>query len=792
MNLPFKKDIFCLSLFALFMWIPVAVFAQTGTISGSVRSTDGTALTGATLIIDKLKLGSTADKEGRFEIRNIPAGNHTLKISYTGYITQDRSIQVTEGQNPALEIVLEEDELLLEESVVTGTPNKYMSEYVSKSLRLQSKLVDIPQNIVVVDKSLIQDQNIFNVLDGISRNVSGVRRDIHWDNAYAVLNIRGSRITGSFRNGISMYNYVGPLMEDMSFVERVEFIKGPAGFMLSNSEPGGFYNIVTKKPTGSVKNEVSLLAGSFRHFRGTADLDGVIGKKKKLLYRLNVMGQHKSSWIEYDYNNRFAVAPVLTYKFSDRTSLTAEYTFQHVKFAQVAPYAFSGKGFKDLPVEYYGGDTNLDPNKIKDHSAFLSFEHSFNTKWSLNAQAAYSKFTQIGQYLWPVSIDAEGNTTRAFYLQDLWNEGYMGQISVNGTIPTKVVTQRILVGLDAAHKAYLLDHNLMKLGFLNNIYHPTYGIPEEEIPEYDHGSSLEDRANYRGHYSYLGLYVQDELQFFKEKLRVTLGGRFSMTSKNSGTTVLAEPEITKSQVFTPRVGISGTITNYLSAYGLYDVAFIEQQGADIFGTPFDPLKGRNLEAGLKWSLFKEKVLATVAYFNIHKNNALTNDAEYPGFMKQTGKIVAQGLEIDIMGQVTDGLHVVVNYALTDSEITEDSDATLVGSQTPGTAKHIVNGWIQYQLPKTKLKGLGASFGVQYQAKRYITGLVKNEVLPDNYLKLDAGISWTRPKYRISLLVNNLLNEYLYTGAIVNQITSAQYYWQTEAPRNFTVSASYRF
>ena len=44
---------------------------------------------------------------------------------------------------------------------------------------------------------------------------------------------------------------MGPLTEDMSMVERIEFVKGPAGFMLANGDPSGFYNVVTKKPSGS-------------------------------------------------------------------------------------------------------------------------------------------------------------------------------------------------------------------------------------------------------------------------------------------------------------------------------------------------------------------------------------------------------------------------------------------------------------------------------------------------------------------------------------------------------------
>ena len=60
-----------------------------------------------------------------------------------------------------------------------------------------------------------------------------------------------------------MNSYWGPLTEDMSFVDHIEFVKGPAGFMLANGDPSGLYNVVTKKPTGQTKGEVSFTLGSF-------------------------------------------------------------------------------------------------------------------------------------------------------------------------------------------------------------------------------------------------------------------------------------------------------------------------------------------------------------------------------------------------------------------------------------------------------------------------------------------------------------------------------------------------
>src|SRR5690606_708434 len=107
---------------------------------------------------------------------------------------------------------------------------------------------------------------------GVIRNVSGATKLEHWAD-YTRINMRGSRAS-EFRNGMNVTSTWGPLTADMSVVDHIEFVKGPAGFMMSNGEPSGIFNIVTKKPTGVTQGEVSMMLGSYDFYRGAIDLDG--------------------------------------------------------------------------------------------------------------------------------------------------------------------------------------------------------------------------------------------------------------------------------------------------------------------------------------------------------------------------------------------------------------------------------------------------------------------------------------------------------------------------------------
>jgi outer membrane receptor for ferric coprogen and ferric-rhodotorulic acid len=102
------------------------------------------------------------------------------------------------------------------------------------------------------------------------RNVSGVTKYYGTLNDYSLI-IRGMDATYSvFRNGVGGYWW--NQQEDVAMLEKIEFIKGPASFIVSLCEPGGIVNNVTKQPTKERIASVSGGFGSFNLMRLTADL----------------------------------------------------------------------------------------------------------------------------------------------------------------------------------------------------------------------------------------------------------------------------------------------------------------------------------------------------------------------------------------------------------------------------------------------------------------------------------------------------------------------------------------
>ncbi len=770
--------------------LTTTLFAQTGNITGKVTTADGNPAEFVNIILTGQNKGATVNTKGTYEIAGVKPGTYTLRASLVGLTGQSKQVTVESGKTTKVDFALEENNEQLKEVVVIANPSKYVTDYPSVTLRLKTPLIEVPQNIQVVTKQAIQDQQIFDMLEGITRNVSGATRVEHWDN-YAQINMRGSQIAG-FRNGMNVQSTWGPLTEDMSMVERIEFVKGPAGFMLANGEPSGFYNVVTKKPTGITKGEATMTIGSYDTYRSAFDFDGKLTDDGKVLYRLNLMGQMKGSHRKFEFNNRLSVAPVLKFQFTPNTSLTAEYTYQFNQMSVIGSnYSFSSRKLADLPVEFTTAEANMSPTNIMDNTFFVTLVHTINDNWKFTGQIAYIHFDQVGQSLWPTGFSENGDTLyRAANNWDVLGIIKVGQFFLNGDVKTGNINHRILVGIDMGDKDFY--HDWAQGGAIKgstgfNVYAPVYGqVPASSLPVYNRSLDIRERGVYYSN-QYSALYVQDELRFFDEKLRLTLAGRY--TSAQDADPYSGQG---KAEKITPRAGLSFSFNKNTSIYAVFDEAFIPQAGVGFSGKSFDPITGNNIELGLKREWLDGLWTASVSSYQITKNNVLTADPEHQFYSVQLGQTQTRGVEFDIRGQIAQGLDLTFNYAYTDGKITKDTDEEQIGAQIPGTSKHIANAWISYRITRGFANGLGVSCGVQFAGDRsnwYGAYSKTTELMPD-YTRLDGAVSYQLNKFGISLNVNNLLSSYLYSGAFYTW--SNIYYWQAEPKRNFRLTINYKF
>ncbi|RAW02439.1 TonB-dependent receptor [Pseudochryseolinea flava] len=783
---------------ALLMSVLAYGQSNKGSLKGTIKTSDGQPAYMVSVALKGTSKGTTTNHEGNYEIKNIEAGTYTLVTSFVGLETKEIQVEVVAGKVTQVEgVELAESAQELSQVVVLATRDVYTTTEPSSSLRLGAPLIETPQNIQVVTPAMLKDQQVVSMSDGLVRNVSGAVRLDHWGDLYTNISSRGSQVQ-AFRNGFNVAaSYWGPLTEEMSFVDHIEFVKGPAGFMLSSGDPSGLYNVVTKKPSGQNKREVSLTYGSFNLLRGTVDVDGKF--TDKLLYRLNLAAKKSESHRDFEHNDRYVVAPVLSYHFSPRTKLTGEYTYQRAKMSDVGSYyVWSATGYGTYPVGFTMMPKDLPDTKIDDHSVFLTFEHGFNDKWKFTVQGSYFNYGQDGTSMWPWVVAPNSQAIRGVGLWQAESEMLMAQGFLNGEFSTGSINHRILVGVDVADREYLADFYQSKpldteaQPFDPN--NPNYGTPPAGWPQFDTELPLDERDAVGAiNQNYNSYYVQDELGFFHNKLRLTLAGRYTSISQWT----YGSRGFQRAYKLSPRAGLSYSIDSQNSVYALYDQAFTPQNGRLSNGDEVKPLTGNNVEVGYKRDWFGGKWSTTIAAYNIIKENELTSDPDSAynlNYNLEIGQKRSRGIEFDIKGNIAKGFSLIANYALTDSRVSKPGNAAAVFKENqivPSYAKHVANVWLTYKISNGVLKGAGVQAGFTLLADRYTywDAPPNGEELP-TYFKLDGGIFWGNEKLKITANVFNILDEYLYSGSYYAYLSA--FYYQTDPPRNARISVSYSF
>jgi outer membrane receptor for ferrienterochelin and colicins len=196
---------------------------------------------GATVYIQELKTGTTADTSGNYFIGSIPTGTYTIRISYIAHPTvTERNVRIS--QNLTKDFTLKSGENSLNEVVVTGT----MKE-VSK--------LDSPVPVDIITAKFIYKNPVSSIFEGLSY-VNGVRPqlncsvcntgDIHMnglEGPYTMVLIDGMPIV----SGLSTVYGLSGIPN--SLIDRVEIVKGPASTLYGSEAVGGLINIITKNPS---------------------------------------------------------------------------------------------------------------------------------------------------------------------------------------------------------------------------------------------------------------------------------------------------------------------------------------------------------------------------------------------------------------------------------------------------------------------------------------------------------------------------------------------------------------
>ena len=79
----------------------------TGSIEGRITSArSGQPLPGATVTVVGTSVGTATDATGRYSLANVPAGEHTVRVGFVGFLTHERQVTVAAGQKTVADFAL--------------------------------------------------------------------------------------------------------------------------------------------------------------------------------------------------------------------------------------------------------------------------------------------------------------------------------------------------------------------------------------------------------------------------------------------------------------------------------------------------------------------------------------------------------------------------------------------------------------------------------------------------------------------------------------------------------------
>ncbi len=242
------------------------------------------AITGAAVYFPELEKGTYTDKDGKFEINNLPKGDFTIKISYIGFKTFIEKVLLKTNSSIELNVKLQTINYEANAAIITAAGYTSQHHY---AIQIES-----------VDAKGIANNGDLNIMDKMDK-VPGVSM-ISRGPGISTPNIRGLSLSNVLvlSDGFRINNYQfsenHPYLVSNYGISKVEIIKGPASLLYGSDAVGGAINFIGEKsaPIGTLQADVNT--DYFSNTNGYQTNVGVKAHGKNIFWGVRAgMQQHQ-------------------------------------------------------------------------------------------------------------------------------------------------------------------------------------------------------------------------------------------------------------------------------------------------------------------------------------------------------------------------------------------------------------------------------------------------------------------------------------------------------------------
>ncbi|MGE7137642.1 TonB-dependent siderophore receptor [Luteibacter sp. NPDC031894] len=628
----------------------------------------------------------------------------------------------------------------------------YARADASGATKTDTPIIETPQAVSVVSATQMLDQGVLTVQDAL-RYSAGVRADAYGvdsrgDDAF----IRGTSFT-QYLDGLRQYFGYAYARTEPYFLDHLEIVRGPSSVLYGQGTTGGLIALSSKLPQFAASHEVDVQLGNSARKQVAFDFTGPLDKAGHWAYRLIGLYRDANSQIDHVPDDRKALAPSITWAPDENTrwTLLANLQFDH-----------NGTSLNFLP---HAGTLLPNPNGRIDTHRFVSepgfdrydtnqrsltslFEHRFNDTWKFVQNMRYSHDNVDYRTLYPdvysnpaypflddsqrILDDSQRTVARYSYVSIDRHKRFVTDTHAEADFDLGGMRHRVLIGLDIgySHTDSRQGNGFDDVPF--DLYAPVYGNGFAAPDIFPIAST---------HTRQTGLYVQDQINWGDHWI-ATVGVRHDRATLTTG------DDRSVDNATTSRFGVMYRFDNGLVPYLSYTESFQPLDSLDVYNRPYEPLRGKQYEAGVKYQPVGSSTLLTATYYDLREENRLAPDPENPLNQVQAGKAKTRGVELEASTRVASHLDLIGTYTWTKAR---PDDGTIVA----GVPKNQGSVWAVYHVNDAESDGLSVGVGTRTIGANYDeTGTLK---VPRKTL-FDAMVAYTQGPWRFSVNAANLTDQ----------------------------------
>ncbi|WP_277964331.1 TonB-dependent siderophore receptor [Pseudomonas sp. RIT-To-2] len=733
---------------------------------------------------------SSASLSGRHGVED--AIRILLQGSGLRYQVEGNTVTVVASSGSALELGATSIQSTGLGATTEGT-GSYTTGSASTATKMNLSLRETPQSVTVMTRQRMDDQKLNRLTDvlqqtpGINVTFSGMDRfDIY---------SRGSAITNYQLDGIttqtdSQTRTIPQTSMDMVLYDRIEVLRGASGLMTGSGDPGGLINMVRKRPTAEFQSYVQAGFGSWDLYRTEADVSGPLTEDGRVRGRLVGAKQTQNSFMDAYGNQRDILYGVVETDLTDSTVLRTgiDYSKTQVDGAAGVPLVYSNGQRAYFPRSTSVG-ARWAKDEIETYNYIVNLEQKLPNDWSLNLAANYmdiDRSTLIGNYLFKdvgvlPSLNQSTGNARADRGKSEANQTQKGlNITLQGPYTLFGQTHEFITGYN--YNTYKNTHTAYSDGISNLFNFYTW---DNYLPR---GTSFTPSFVMKTEYEQSGLFAANRFKL-TDDLSLILGARtsdykYDYSLQYLTTTTRNASRRRESGQVTPYAGMVYDLTPDQSVYVSYTDIFQPQSAQDRTGAVLDPVTGKNYEAGWKGEFFNGGLNASVAVYQVERNNLAELDVGYtvPGTTDSAYKAIkgakTKGYDLELSGELTPGWNVMTSYT---HAVTKDADGERSMTSLP---VDMVKFWSTYRLPGD-LSPVTVGGGMNWNGPTFVV-FNNNKISEDDYFVFNAMARYQITKHLSTTLnINNIFDK-----TYLSSIKGAQGLYGD--PRNFMVNARYDF